>query len=1606
MNIPRFLVSLYLLGLLAQPLCAADTVCATLGTWTHDLSAAKKLADTYDRPLVVMFSNSSGKCPWCNLFETKIGSSATWNSFCVTQQLAMASIDFAINWNEAYYQSVATTNSGITGFPAFVLYGSSGTNVLASFSYNSTSDTFTASAFVEKISAILTSTGNLVNQEDIWDPTDNIANGATTLDFKPYDQSQYHDLNKTPSDTADWFKFLCVSGRKYKLQVPSAATIGVVTELTGSNLVHTPNLNLPPGTFTNTLKLTTTTNVVSVLTNNFQLLSISTNFSLTVTNGLPFFIQLLTNAVDTSKTVTTNLTPNVVTNSHDNVTKLPSAKEQAIDNGVPPEAMSPFITFFDPTRKFPLDVDTGPSGFTNSFPLAQLTNGCVFAPASKFNNSYCFIRITQENTNALGSFDTVMYQPPSTNRTITTTVSNVTEVTVNQLTRTNVWLFVTNSTPVFQDDRWNIFVFSNQFFVTSTIVITNTTITSNKWEDVTKEVVTLGTNYYTNIPNGTEYTLDYRLWEPGTISFASTNITASEAAASVPLTVTRKGGTAGSVRLHYRFEDKNNSDKGYTAENGKDYKAVEGEVSWREGQSGSTNITVSLIQDLHPTWEGDERFAVVLEMTNGADFFQAPVIASNAVVTLKESATKKPGILVFSGYGTNEDTDPASFPNVSKPAVTVKEGESVTLWVARTGGSNGKASVAVTTANAPADAEATLTPSSLTWEDGDSRTQAVTLATTLRDGFNNDATFTVKFTAPTNATLGKTAAAVTVTLRDVQVASGLADSAASATPLGLALKASTGFWFWADTTALRSEPLFTKGQKAVLQLALTGPGVLSFDWSTSELVASDILTCAGGVFAGKSFASSGGANSVFVKPGPQTVTWTLSRNTNDWTSGSFANLDGLKWQPMPKAENPAPANNARTSSVDLQWDTPTTNAVVFGVPFTTDEAGGLTVSYSAVAVSPSGRTLPEVTFTSFSDLWNGAAPIVNNPYTWRVDTVYVDDTLALTNKGTAWSFTAIADNDDKDTELPAGGNVDNSYEVLQGVQCDLEDITDVADALTYTVSSGTLPPGLSLTKNTGRISGTPIKAGTWTFLLQATETATKRSYNTVAMSILVYPLGTFSGTYNGWIKPAAGASSLAYSGAATLSLTEAGKLTAKLTVKGTDYPFSAAALDRAEGGLSAPDAVTLDASTGALVTESSGLRHTNTLSNLIFVKDGTATATLTLHTLITTGRVSRAESAEYSVQLFRDAWKDPGMTNVLAAFKGYYTVALPVTAENHAANAPAGSGYVTLTVADTGVAKLSGVLADGKTWSSATTLLYPGSTFASDNQALVYVYAQPIAYNKNGGLCGSLIITADSDTVTSNIIDSAMQWWNFAPTSVSGADDSTLSETSGFLNAVGAYGGFYDTVMNLQTYYLCRKLTFDDSSVFPATNSLPRDYDGLYGLSKYCLVTNSDDELRFMPFGTQLTVGAQAFSVPAKNIVRKTSYTATGSSFANIDEENSVNLSGLTIRLARATGLLAGSFVLNYERIGTSSLRTRTVSFKGVHTTVRPAAVPEAEPDPADDAPISRIEADGFYLIPDTSSYIDNTGRNHPYSFDWSFPFELNSVEAHDRTWCQEDLDE
>ncbi|HEX4094086.1 MAG TPA: fibronectin type III domain-containing protein [Trebonia sp.] len=211
-------------------------------------------------------------------------------------------------------------------------------------------------------------------------------------------------------------------------------------------------------------------------------------------------------------------------------------------------------------------------------------------------------------------------------------------------------------------------------------------------------------------------------------------------------------------------------------------------------------------------------------------------------------------------------------------------------------------------------------------------------------------------------------------------------------------------------------------------------------------------------------------------------------------------------------------------------------------------------------------------------------------------------------------------------------------------------------ALTWSVSSGSLPPGLTLNPSTGLLSGTPTTAGSYAFTVKVTDAAGGSA--TQATSVTIAAVPTLANP-----APPSGQTSIAYSDA--------------LTVTGGTGPFTWSV---ASGSL--PPGLTLNPSTGLLsgtptaaglytfsakVTDSYGLTATQSLSVSIavgpLVINASANAstvaqggTLGYTVTITNTAASAYSGVTYSIPL-SDVLDDAVYNNNAAASAGTVSVA-------------------------------------------------------------------------------------------------------------------------------------------------------------------------------------------------------------------------------------------------------------------------------------------------------------------------------------------------------------
>lgn len=1011
-------------------------------------------------------------------------------------------------------------------------------------------------------------------------------------------------------------------------------------------------------------------------------------------------------------------------------------------------------------------------------------------------------------------------------------------------------------------------------------------------------------------PADSAYTLNYLAQTVGSVKFERATYTFAEGTAAATLRVLRSGKDA---RVRVRYETQAGS-----AVPGTDYKPVKGYLEWADGDLAAKVVTVPLIPDLYAAWDLNKVFTVLIEAVpeseRDAGELVPPLVApTSAAVTITEISKKAPGKLSLSGYGPSE-VQVSAFANARSPLVAVGAGQELTLWIARTDGADGAVTARVQTVQGTALSNVNFEASSdvLVWGPGDVAPRPFAVRTlTTADVFQTAKTLTAKLSILGGGALLGTSS-VSVEVRDPLVAKTLEEwAAAGENTTGLTLRPSVaGAWFFDVGGNLRCAPLATGG-KAELTLTAAGPGALTF---ASELVKgagdNSAFTC---MIGAQTFAVGDGAETLrYLPKGTQTVKFTVTRGAASPAGaevfGRFFDLGGAPflWAPLPAPAPTAPANLSVVpldADIYYRWNSGHTDFRFY----LADSAAKLT---SAAALVDEFVSAHELCMSC------GEYPslLAGKTYYWRVDAVIPGDDVAdpaqdkLTSPGPVWSFVVGAAGAPVTEELVAGALADftdsdgEGYRLQQGLPCK---IGPFAAPNGETFKATGLPAGLAVKVEGGQtyIAGIPTKTNSAVAILQAMgkSGAVVLTGATVAVPFDITPAGLAAGAFNGLVE-ADEANMHESLGSLSYLATEAGALSAKLLLAGKTYAFAGTgfaedvpSLENGQPGLR---------SVLKLVSVVAGVTYTNTLTitacrgSASSVEAADTPALAQLELWIAAADNKSAREVSFGGQLFRDNSKLDLMAGALKEAAGYYTVALPV--RDAVEGAPAGAGYATITLASSGSAKLSGVLADGTAWSASTPPGYVSSYGGSGRPA----WLLPVFTAKAKMAAGGWLVIAD-DAVSGLPVASGLLGWYNSDT------NSTRGGVEGYSLTLEPAGGYYDTLFNLQTYYLNAELTVGASGA-------PAALDATY------------TQLACTPEGLALTAAGDTLTASKRALVK------AGGSATLYDFENSVNPCNLTLAFTRATGLCSGTFSLWYENAGGTLQKEQLgVKFQGVLTPVK-----------------------------------------------------------------------
>jgi hypothetical protein len=166
---------------------------------------------------------------------------------------------------------------------------------------------------------------------------------------------------------------------------------------------------------------------------------------------------------------------------------------------------------------------------------------------------------------------------------------------------------------------------------------------------------------------------------------------------------------------------------------------------------------------------------------------------------------------------------------------------------------------------------------------------------------------------------------------------------------------------------------------------------------------------------------------------------------------------------------------------------------------------------------------------------------------------------------------------------PPGGEVNVAYS-------DQLTVTGGTSPYTWSVSAGSLPPGLGLGTSTGLLSGTPATAGTYSFTIKVTDHSGLTDTEAVTMSVIAGPALNFPAPPPGWTRTVYGDTLTESGGTAPftwsvssgtlppgISLSADGNLSGTPTATGT-FAFTVQVTDA--NGQSAAEATSITVSAG------------------------------------------------------------------------------------------------------------------------------------------------------------------------------------------------------------------------------------------------------------------------------------------------------------------------------------------------------------------------------------------------------------------------------------------
>ena len=401
-----------------------------------------------------------------------------------------------------------------------------------------------------------------------------------------------------------------------------------------------------------------------------------------------------------------------------------------------------------------------------------------------------------------------------------------------------------------------------------------------------------------------------------------------------------------------------------------------------------------------------------------------------------------------------------------------------------------------------------------------------------------------------------------------------------------------------------------------------------------------------------------------------------------------------------------------------------------------------------------------------------------------------------------------------------------------------------------------------------------------------------------------------SGTFYGVVSEDGGAltNGLAKIGSVTLTVKAkdgaADVLSASVVIGGKKYAFKGdGAWEDVTNGFKRTS-IAISKGTGTMTIT---LRDGETGADGAWLSSGGAVE-LTMDVPDAKGKGSQA-GIRYVGEVYRQNMKIQGYIDAVADFFGYYTLGLVPEGVTGYVDGPSGNGYLTVKVDAKGKAKVAGMLADG-TKVSASVKAVAIVPDEGTNGVSRYAMVLPVFQSKKT-YCfgGNLRLYVRPGKTTENpykenreiVVDSssALVWNN---------DDvkATYYGDAGWRFTCAPVGGWYDTVVNLQAYYLNYAFSVGTALIteFPMQEILPAGFEQIRDA---------------FPGGEAVTFSGDKASTAKRQLVK-----LDGGIY---DLASSVNPCNVQVKLARASGIVKGSFSI-WSLDGQQGKQKETKGFK------------------------------------------------------------------------------